>query len=754
MLLLLPATTQAATENAVTITDGGTYHLVTIDLTKNVTRKEVGKQYAEAILEALPDYEALMDSYLAEIVVGSGFTLETCLSRVDKIKGNVPEDYVNELKGMMEVFSYETDLLGDGRLSKNELWVLNLMGDVIRPTACAAASVFGSASSTGNNILGRSLDWTLGSENQGAAFHMVEVVKNGDKSVCLIGFLGLQCCISGFNDDHVFAAVLDSDTGEEYTAKNKRSYPFDLRYALENKTSLSGVADYMRDKAYAFNHLIFLADSTESKVLENEISQSKRQLRSWDSELRSPTTWGITDAIATVNSFLLPDNFDNQTEWPSNTERWASLKTQTSKRLPQISFEGMKEIITYYNGSTPGTSSEGDIYHVNEDAQTLQSIVFEPDSYHLQVAFAPAGDLPATPVFKTIFDGLSDPFSTSDAALNLLWYNQNNGTMIRWKLLDTAQIADTSENSGWANSGGSMTLAGSWYVGGILDTSDNKCVLWHNPDNGKVAYWKMTGDALLQDTDKDSGWGFVTDNLSYDSTWTFCDTFFIDDNPFIFWHNQSDKKVYFWKLDSDFKLAGNTEGTDWGLVSDSVTLDGSWSVAGHFTNSTGNYLIWNDSSTGKASWWKLDDDGKLVDTQQNSGWGYVSENMPDSAEWSISDVTTINGTPYVIWSSQASGLVVYWKLTSRALLENETKGSGWDLVYETPLSDTMYLAGNGAIDDLPVLFWRNTNTNMVLYWKLNKSCKLSNETQNDGWGAVSNLSVVQDWSLSGTLQPD
>ncbi len=434
-----PVSCLAAIDTAVTIRNRGAYHFVTMDLTKNVPRKEVGKQYARAILEAVPGYETLADSYLAEIIQGAELDLDTCLSRMEQIKGTIPEEYADELNGMAQVFSYGTDKLGDGHLSPNELWLLNLVPDVVRPTACSAVSVFGSASATGTNILGRSLDWFLGSKGQAEDFHMVSVIKNKDRSVCLIGFLGINFCVTGFNDDHVFAAILDCEIDAPYTAQGKRSYTFDLRHALENKRTLKEVADYMRDKPYAFNHLIFLADSSESQVLENEISQSERKLRSWDSALRPPTTWGITDAAATVNSFLLPGNFDNQTPWPSNTARWASFKTQVSARLPILSFEDIREVISFYTGSIPGKSAAGDIYHDNGDFQTVESIVFEPGSYHLEIAFAPTGPLPPHPDFKTIFDGLSDPFATDNGAgTSSVTTGTGAGTKteVTWRIVD------------------------------------------------------------------------------------------------------------------------------------------------------------------------------------------------------------------------------------------------------------------------------------------------------------------------------
>lgn len=140
------------------------------------------------------------------------------------------------------------------------------------------------------------------------------------------------------------------------------SYVFDLRYALENYSTIAGIADFMDDRSYAFNHLIFLSDAEESKVLENNFSGTgvnmHRGLRSDDSILNTGVTWGFEDALACVNFFILEGNHDNHTEVISNTTRWDSINTSLdTKRINdgKITLVELKDIACFYTASEPGS---------------------------------------------------------------------------------------------------------------------------------------------------------------------------------------------------------------------------------------------------------------------------------------------------------------------------------------------------------------------------------------------------------------
>ena len=333
----------------VTVQEEEGYYRVNIELSQDYSRRQTGENYGKAIKAARPDIEQVIDSYLNEITQKTGFN--AFLQRINDIKGNMSNEYIEEIEGLASALSGAENSPGDGVVSKDEVYLTNLISDVMRGTQCSAISVFGEMSAANNTITGRNLDWPMGQEKQLAKLHSVTIINNNEKSVCLIGFLGYLGCITGFNNDNVFAATLDSETGFPYSSANKRSYVFDMRYALENMTSMEEIANHLMDpgKDYAFNHLYFLSDENKSMVLENNISGNgadmKRALRTYDSELNESISWGIENAIGAVNSFLLKGNHDNHTENPFNFGRWSSLRSQTVEKADDgITYDEIRKI--------------------------------------------------------------------------------------------------------------------------------------------------------------------------------------------------------------------------------------------------------------------------------------------------------------------------------------------------------------------------------------------------------------------------
>ena len=390
-------------EDTVTIVDKGTHFEVIIDYSSGKTHREIGEELGDKILQAVPNYEALVDSYLLDVI---GNWYGRCIDRAKKIKPQINQDYIDEIEGIASRFSgADENKPGDGKISVDECYVLNLIGDVARGTQCSALGVYGDRSKTGETMSARILDWPGGSENQIAQIQSVTTYKNGDKSVCSISYLGFVGIITGFNDNNVFAAILDSSSGGTYSAESKRSYPLDIRYALENYETIEGVGEYLAssERKYAFSHLVFLCDEDVAIVLENNmgsISNSGiRDFRYCDSVLNDGIEWGISDSLCCVNSFLLDGNYDNHKFSLHNTKRWENMKRELTSKGDKVSLSELKEVATYYSGSANARENDGDIYN----QLTQQIVIFEPGKMKLEVFFRPKNDvLPDEPDFEKI----------------------------------------------------------------------------------------------------------------------------------------------------------------------------------------------------------------------------------------------------------------------------------------------------------------------------------------------------------------
>ncbi|HEX3048177.1 MAG TPA: C45 family peptidase [Bacillota bacterium] len=394
--------------DGVVINDKGNYYEVTLDFNSGLTHQQVGESFAKGILELIPNYEALVDSYIAENLNLDFY--KQVLTNVQDLKPQLPKDYADEIAGMAAVFSGGAkNIRKDNRLSRDEFFLFNLFPDAARATQCSFVSVFGARSATQSTITGRNLDWFGGSKNQLPKIQAVITMKNKQRKLCSIGFLGYMGIITGFNDSKVFAGILDSQSYAPYTAKSKHSYPMDLRFALENYQTLDEIAGFMLNNAnnYTVNHLIAFSDPKESKVLENNFSGKGSDgqkvhcgIRSWDSKLNKGVTWGISDAIGCVNSFILYGNFDNQNYWDINTLRWDNLKRELLASGPTVTPEEIKKIITYHQGAPGAMSDSGHLYN----KMTLHTVIFQPDNFSLEVFFRPKNVRrnPVNPIFEKI----------------------------------------------------------------------------------------------------------------------------------------------------------------------------------------------------------------------------------------------------------------------------------------------------------------------------------------------------------------
>lgn len=157
-------------DGLVRIDQKASYYEVWIQLEQG-SHYDCGKAYAEAILAIKPDFVSLMEPYLYENINSVFPALEgdyTVLQeRLDDILPQVPEDYQEEMQGFAKIIATTSQAFGmDGAFSEQEVMLLNLIPDLIRPTQCSAGAVYGNHSVTGETIAARILEWGLGNEKQ------------------------------------------------------------------------------------------------------------------------------------------------------------------------------------------------------------------------------------------------------------------------------------------------------------------------------------------------------------------------------------------------------------------------------------------------------------------------------------------------------------------------------------------------------------------------------------------------------------
>lgn len=400
---------------AVSVSENDGFYSVVIDYDSGLTGYEMGAEYGRILTSEFPDIQTALDKFLKELIetnveyyiedmgltipsafqdIAIGVISDIFYERMEEVEKQIPSEYLDELEGLASTLcNSQMETLGDGMLSRNELYFSHLMGDVARTVQCSAIGVGKDTSASGEIIAARNFDLDAWIPGYGS---VTEIRKDGEK-IWIIGWLGNLTAFTGFNSNGVFGALIDTTgSGEPYTSTGIYSYVYDLRSSLENGTDIGSAASYLNSHPYGFNHLIFLADENNTGILENNISGNgtdmRREIRYGDSPLMPGIEWGYDDIVIGVSAFMLNGNHDNFTDSIIATSRFQSYKIKLDTALPdnKISWEELKIIQSYDgNDGVPSEMEYGDIYN----AGTRYITIFEPHSLKLEVFFS-ASDTP------------------------------------------------------------------------------------------------------------------------------------------------------------------------------------------------------------------------------------------------------------------------------------------------------------------------------------------------------------------------
>ena len=321
------------------------YYDVTLDYEKG-TPEEVGAAYADTIIKAVPDFEDSFEPYLFENIRGafSGREIryDSLEKRIMTLVSSLPDEYREEVESFARTIADgEEGYLENGKLSYIEALTMQLIPDALRPTACSALSIGGSRTVSGERLSMRNLEWSLGSSAQMTYIHAVTHMKKGDGSITAISVLGLLDMITAVNDDGVMIGILDVGTVNQmpYVYEGKKSYTFEIRYALECFDNARDAAKYLNEESGDFTwcHNLLVTDKDDAFCCENataEVAAEGRAhsvIRTPDSELMEGLDWDTPDTLCIVNSFATVGNQDGFTGDPGNMIRFVKYNKWVSE---------------------------------------------------------------------------------------------------------------------------------------------------------------------------------------------------------------------------------------------------------------------------------------------------------------------------------------------------------------------------------------------------------------------------------------
>ncbi|SHM93074.1 C45 family autoproteolytic acyltransferase/hydolase [Ruminococcus flavefaciens] len=390
------APTKEETKEVYTSSDGlcrienkNSYFDVTLDY-ENGSYKDVGAAYAEAILLARPDYGEMLEQYLYEninsVANGTKEDYSEIEKRVMTFYTGLDDDYRQELEGFAEKLGdKDIEFKQDGKLSRDEVILMEFIPDALRGTACSAISANGNTTATGERITCRVLEWQLGSENQLCQAHSLVHYKNGEKSFTSVTYMGFFPILTAVNKNGVLLGELDVGSSDaEYTCEGKTSYTYAMRYALENMDTAKECAEYMAENSKRFPYCvnILATDKNDAFIAELVVTDKEGEgetvIRDGNTKLNKKLKWDDTNYICSVNSFSADGNTDKITYNESNLIRWNKYNRLFCGQK-DMTLERFKELMTCekINDKLVNIRGEGLVHMVIADysTNTLQAIL-------------------------------------------------------------------------------------------------------------------------------------------------------------------------------------------------------------------------------------------------------------------------------------------------------------------------------------------------------------------------------------------
>ena len=341
--------------------------ILSVDIA-NRNAEQIGKQLADLINAQFPRFQARYDRFLADTV--RDFDWLSQLHRSQVLQDTLSSAHRQEVNGLISRLADATeDVLGDGKLSANEIWVLQFLLEQERYSNAVGFGAFAQASSADGPLLGYNLNGFQHPILR--SLQAITVYKYADTTVVNIGFAGYLGILNGYNSNGLFIAYLSAmsqGSSEPAMDKVQASIAFRLRETLQQARRNNQTLNYLSHLHYPTSHAILLADNRQVKVLEQPQNHASI-LRSADSPLQAEIRWGKQQQIAAVDCFVAK-NAPKTCHHMRDIRHWSRLR-----ELAEFDAEHPAQVIDIKNimldqqGSSPQSIFSNDILH---------SIVFLP----------------------------------------------------------------------------------------------------------------------------------------------------------------------------------------------------------------------------------------------------------------------------------------------------------------------------------------------------------------------------------------
>jgi hypothetical protein len=263
--------------------------IITIDASNN-DGGQMGSVIGESLQKNFPDVAKQYDSYLDFLLSPSQF--KQLAPQVTLLKSTLDPAYQAEVNAIATALQLNTfDKLGDGNLSLNEFWLLQFLADLTTINKGSAIAVTNRNDKT--SIAARNVDWKDATDLSG--LQTINLYHYKDRTVVTVGFAGMVGVINGFNDQGLFASLMDASIEQISTGTlSQNASSFELRSVLKQTNNINSAVEALAQKTYTRHQPILLADQTRVAVLEQPAGKVGI-LRQTDSAIINEMPWNVSE---------------------------------------------------------------------------------------------------------------------------------------------------------------------------------------------------------------------------------------------------------------------------------------------------------------------------------------------------------------------------------------------------------------------------------------------------------------------------
>jgi len=345
------------------------------------------------------DIEQRYDAYLSASLNQMRFD-DMLKSRLPELIRNVEHVYQKELEGVASSWSLiHNNKLGDGFLSWDEYWLLNLLPDIGLPANGTGFGVLNQVSKENSTMIGRNLD--LISTPELRSLQAITVYNYADRIVVNIGFAGIISVVTGFNDSGLFVAHFNAAPessyqnpfqAKQYVKGELKTHVFTLRKALDSLKSAQQAINYLFKNSYAVSSNTLVADKKNIKIIEYP-RFGKASVRSWSSKVRPNKHWNSRAQIVVVDCHVLFDIANNCRRAKDNY-RWDRLRTMANfTSSNKADTQDISKIML---------DNKNQYYEIL-GSNTIQSMIYLPVSSHLYLYAAPSNTAKIPPAYQVYY---------------------------------------------------------------------------------------------------------------------------------------------------------------------------------------------------------------------------------------------------------------------------------------------------------------------------------------------------------------